>query len=182
MAEVSSAGATINGWLVLYHPVFRNRYIALRDEVRLLKSKLSGQEFAKHPRVKLFAAVRHLVSERVPANPNAPEYRLRNELSKHRRAKGQGLPPRYRLYWVFSQTSRVIIFTYLNDDTSLRKEGAKSDPYEIYKKMVARGEIGQDFDQTYRLWQRVMGTAPVAPEGAPVRPRPARRDKTRKRP
>lgn len=182
MAEVPSVGPTINGWLVLYHPVFRKRYVALRDQVRLLKHRLSPAKYAQHPRVKLFAAVRYLVNEKVPSDPNASEYRLRDELSKHRRAKGQGLPPRYRLFWVFSETHRVIIFTYMNDEETLRKEGAKSDPYEVYKKLIARRDIGQDFEEVYRTWQHVMGPPSVAPGGDGARhgpPRPARTRKPR---
>jgi toxin YhaV len=58
------------------------------------------------------------------------------------RAKGPGLPDRYRLFWVFSEAARTIIFLYLNDEASLRKAGAKSDPYAVFGRMVARPEVG----------------------------------------
>jgi len=182
VAESPSADPRFNGWRVLYHPVFRTRYIALRDEVRGLKQQLSPERYAKHPRVKLFAAVRYLITERVPADPNAEEFRLRKELSKHRRAKGQGLPPRYRLFWVFSESARVIIFTYLNDEATLRKAGGATDPYEIYKKMVDRGDIGQNFEHAYRQWQQVLGAAAAgspASNGGGILSRPRRRPKKR---
>ncbi len=49
---------------------------------------------------------------------------------------------------------RVIIFLYLNDEATLRKEGAKSDPYRVFRRMVDRGEIGDDFEANLTLWER----------------------------
>jgi len=43
---------------------------------------------------------------------------------------------------VFSEAARTIIFLYLNDEASLRKAGAKSDPYAVFGRMVARPEVG----------------------------------------
>ncbi len=50
-----------------------------------------------------------------------------------------------RLFWVVSVEARTIIFLYLNDKATLRKEGARTDPYTIFKRLVERGEIGADF-------------------------------------
>jgi toxin YhaV len=97
--------------------------------------------------------VTRLVDEIVPAEPNAAEFRLRGGLRKFRRAKGHGLPERYRLVWVFSEAARTIIFLYLNDEASLRKAGAKSDPYVVFRRMVERGELGSDFESNYARWR-----------------------------
>jgi toxin YhaV len=143
----------VNGWTLLYHPLFGRRYTALRNEARRLKRELTPQAFARHPLVKLAAAVQRLVMQIVPADPNAPEFRLRGELAKFRRAKGRGLPPRYRLFWVFSETTRTVILLYLNDEATLRKEGARSDPYVVFGGLVRRGEIGDDFEENLRVWR-----------------------------
>src|SRR5690348_6423297 len=97
-----------NGWLVLLWPTFAERYEELRAEARRLKATLAPDEYAQHPTVKLTAAIWRLVTEIVPRDPNAPEYRLRAPLAAFRRAKGRGLPPRYRLFWVFSSQHKVI--------------------------------------------------------------------------
>ncbi|MGH2354406.1 MAG: type II toxin-antitoxin system YhaV family toxin, partial [Chloroflexota bacterium] len=120
----------VNGWTLLNHPVFGRRYIELRNEARRLKRELSGEQYVQHPLVKLTAAVHRLLTEIVPRDPNAPEFRLRGDLAKFRRAKGRGLPPRYRLFWAFSDRAKAIIFLFLNDESTLRKEGSKTDPYE----------------------------------------------------
>lgn len=162
----------INGWQILMEPAFAARYAALLDEATRLKATLPPAAFRQHPLVNLGASVRRLVTEIVPANPNAPAFQLTGELAKFRRAKGHGLPPRYRLFWTFSTEAKVIIILYLNDQATLRKEGAHSDPYERFKSLVKRGEVGADFGENFTAWQRAQererGTSPPSP--APPRP------------
>jgi len=136
----------INGWRILFHPIFAERFAALRGEVERLKQSLPDELYRQHPTAKLLAGVTQLIQQQVPANPNAPDFRLKGDLAKFRRAKGKGLPPRYRLFWVFSSKARVIIFLYLNDEVTLRKEGSPHDPYNVFSAAVQRGDIGQDFD------------------------------------
>jgi hypothetical protein len=66
--------------------------------------------------------------------------------------KKHGLPERYRLFYTFSSVDRVIMPLYLNDADTLRKRGAGSDPYEIFKRMVRRGEVGADFEANWKAW------------------------------
>ncbi|MHB8507395.1 MAG: type II toxin-antitoxin system YhaV family toxin [Candidatus Dormibacteria bacterium] len=141
-------------WQIVLAPPFRRRYEALLQEAERLQASLPEAEYRRHPRVKLLAAMVRLIDDLVPADPNAPEFRLRGTLKKFRRAKGHGLPERYRLFWAFSESARTIIFLYLNDEASLRKAGAKTDPYVIFGRMVDRGELGDDFESNYRRWQK----------------------------
>jgi hypothetical protein len=76
----------VNGWTLLYHPLFGRRYTELRNEARRLKRRLPPAEFRQHPLVKLVAAVHRLVTAIVPPDPNSPEFRLRGNLAKFRRA------------------------------------------------------------------------------------------------
>lgn len=122
----------INGWRILFHPVFAKRFAALRNEAERLKGSLTDEQYRQHPTAKLLTGVTQLIQQQVPADPNAPDFRLKGDLAKFRRAKGKGLPPRYRLFWVFSSKARVIIFLYLNDEDTLRKEGSPRDPYQIF--------------------------------------------------
>ncbi len=146
--------ARINGWLVLARPALAHRYAALRDEARRLRAVLPPEELNHHPSVKLAAQVHRLMTDIVPGDPDHPDFRLTGSLRRFRRAKGHGLPPRYRLFWTYSQAQRVIIFLYLNDERSLRKEGAKSDPYAVFRRMVERGDIGSDFAANLVAWSR----------------------------
>ncbi len=162
----------VNGWRILLDPAFAARYAALLDEAARLKATLDSEAFRQHPTVKLGASVRRLITEIVPADPNAPAFRLSGDLARFRRAKGHGLPPRYRLFWTFSNEARVIIFLYLNDESTLRKEGARSDPYERFKRLVERGEIGADFGQNYAAWQQAQERERASEPPSPARSRP----------
>jgi len=144
---------TFHGWTVLFSEPFLSAYGDLSAKARKLKHELPEEEYEQHPDVKLFLTVRELTRDIIPSDPHHAGYRLHGDLSKFRRTKGRGLPGRYRLFWVFSEQLKAIIFLYLNDSRSLRKEGDRSDPYRVFSAMVGRGEIGTDFEENYRQWQ-----------------------------
>jgi toxin YhaV len=143
-----------HGWTVLFTEPFLSAYGDLSARARKLKGALSGEEYERHPDVKLFLAVRELTRNVIPSGPQHADYQLHGDLAKFRRTKGRGLPKRYRLFWVFSEQLRVIIFLYMNDSASLRKEGDRSDPYNLFSSMVQRGEIRADFEENYRHWRK----------------------------
>jgi len=164
MPSPSDEESRYNGWLVLLWPTFARRYEELRAEARHLKTTLSPDDYVQHPVVKLVAAISRLVTRVVPQDPNAPEYRLRGSLAGFRRAKGRGLPPRYRLFWVFSSRRKIIIFLYVNTEGVLRKEGDKNDVYAVFERLVRRGDIGADFEAAYAQLEDLEST-PIRPEG-----------------
>jgi toxin YhaV len=113
---------------------------------------LPQKDYEQHPEVKLLAAIHRLLTSLIPADPNARDFRLEDDLSKFRRVKKHGLPERFRLFYTFSSVQHVIIPLYLNDAETLRKRGAASDPYEIFKRMVRRGDVGSDFESNWKEW------------------------------
>lgn len=147
----------VNGWKLLYHPVFGDRYAQLRARARELKASLPAGEFPTHPDVKLVAAIRRVVLEIIPEDPNRPDFWLGADLAAFRRVKGYGLPDRYRLYYVFSSTARTVIVLYLNDSASLRKDDAKTDPYRVFARLVSSGSLGKDFDANLAQWKKARG-------------------------
>lgn len=102
----------------------------------------TGRSHSTRKAMKLGASVRRLMTELAPANPNARAFQLTGTLAKFRRAKGHGLPPRCRLFWTLSREARARIFLYLNDESTLRKEAARGDPYERGKRPIDCGESG----------------------------------------
>lgn len=153
MAHLDSDRA-FHGWTVLFAEPFLSAYGDLSAGARKLKADLSEEQYVQHPDVKLFLTVRELTRDVIPSDPHHADYRLGGDLSKFRRTKGRGLPRRYRLFWVFSDQLRVIIFLYLNDARSLRKAGDRSDPYRLFSAMVSSGQIGAEFEENFRRWQR----------------------------
>ena len=45
---------------------------------------------------------------------------------------------------MFSSRAHAIVFLYLNDGSSLRKAGARTDVYARFADLVRRGDIGPD--------------------------------------
>src|SRR5690606_5687085 len=131
---------TVNGWTILAHPLFLDQLERLVDAVAALQAKKPA-EYQKHANTKLLAALNKLVFETIPADPAAPVYRQGSTLGPaHRhwfRAKfGNG---RFRLFFRYDSTAKVIIFAWVNDETTLRTYDSKTDAYNVFKAMLKQG-------------------------------------------
>ena len=132
------------GWRLYYYRTFQ----AALDELENTVSQLAERDpkgYKTHPKTKLLASVYKAITELVPANPDAPEFRLGKTLganNAHWRRVKKGMPERYRLFFRFaSNPSQVIVYVWLNDEDSLRKAGAKTDVYATFQRMLARGVV-----------------------------------------
>ena len=160
-----------NGWSIVFGPRFAARFSEMVERATGLRAKLSEEEYRRHPDVKLLTAVQRAITDIIPANPNAAEFRLRGDLGNFRRLKKRGLPERYRLFYTYSSTAKAIILLYLNDANTLRAEGSGNDPYVVFSGLVASGDVGPDFEANWGLWVRANpGLAP--PEGTSAGPSP----------
>lgn len=45
----------------------------------------------------------------------------------------------FRLFFRYSTSAKIIIFAWVNDETTLRTYGAKSDAYAVFRKMLDKG-------------------------------------------
>ena len=133
-----------NGWCLYYFRIFK----AALDELEAAVTQLAQDDsrgYKTHPKTKLLASVYKAITEVVPANPDAPEFRLGKTLgadnTNWRRVK-KGMPDRYRLFFRFASSPvKVIVYVWFNDEDTLRKAGAKTDVYETFKRMLARGVV-----------------------------------------
>lgn len=122
------------------HPLFLDQLDKLIAAVnRARQSDPAGWQH--NANVKLLAALRDLILDRIPRDPLAPEFRQRNTLGlAHRhwfRAKFGA--NRFRLFFRADSASRVIVYAWVNDRGTLRKAGAASDPYAVFARMLAAG-------------------------------------------
>jgi toxin YhaV len=139
-----------NGWSLYYYRSFK----AALDELEALVSKLAADDpagYKTHPKTKLLASVYRAITQLVPANPDAPGFRLGKTLgaghTNWRRVK-KGMPDRYRLFFRFiSSPVKVIVYVWFNDEDTLRKAGSKTDVYEAFKRMLARGQVPNDIGE-----------------------------------
>jgi Toxin with endonuclease activity, of toxin-antitoxin system len=51
-----------------------------------------------------------------------------------------------RLFFRFSTEKKIIIYVWVNDEKSLRKAGAKTDPYSLFQAMLRSGNPPQSLD------------------------------------
>ena len=128
----------INGWTILFHPLFNNQRQELLNSVKSLKSRLSPEKFTRHPQVKLFKALTVGIEDKIAQDPLAKYFALKKPLDKYSRLKKMGLPSRYRLFFKVFPQQKTIIILWLGFP---RKEGDKKDCYRIFSKMVEKGQF-----------------------------------------
>ena len=132
-------------WRLFAHPAFSEPFDALVAEVsRLQKTDPGG--FNQHPKAKLLKRIVELVEQEIPRDPGAAMYNLGNTLGpahRHwRRAKFLG---RFRLFFRFSSQAGVIIYAWVNDESTLRKAGGGTDPYHVFGSMLRKGNPPDDW-------------------------------------
>lgn len=137
-----------NGWNLFYLRLFGQILNQLETEVTALANS-DPDGYHSHPKAKLLKAVVENVRTEVPSNPEHSNFRLGNTLGNShkdwRRVKHR-LPPRYRLFFKFSSEKRCVVYAWLNDEYTLRKAGAKTDVYEVFKRMLQRGDVANSID------------------------------------
>jgi toxin YhaV len=74
---------------------------------------------------------------------------LGDKYKNWRRAKNH-LPPRYRLFFKFFSSKKDIIYAWFNDEFTLRKNGSKSDVYQVFKSLLEREEIQDSYQDLRR--------------------------------
>lgn len=149
----------VNGWTLYAHPLLLDQLEKLTTAVEKSRAK-DPQGWAGTANAKVLVAVRSLMFEKIPGDPTRAEYRQGSTLGAARkhwfRAKfGNG---RFRLFFRYDSRSKVIIFAWVNDKTTLRTYGAKTDAYAVFKGMLDKGNPPDDWTSLLA----VASTAPVA--------------------
>jgi toxin YhaV len=135
------------GWEIYFHPqLFDSQYQQLLTKVQNLQEKLPADEYRKHPTVKLFTAILIGIEDKIASNPFAAHFALTGTLRKYKRLKKMGLPKRYRLFFKVFDTAetKAIVILWLGYP---RKEGDKKDCYEVFTKMVNRGDFPENISE-----------------------------------
>jgi toxin YhaV len=148
----------VNGWQLFAHPLFLGQLEKLAAAVERERKK-DPHGWRGSANAKLLAALRQLVFETIPQDPARPEYRQGGTLGEARkhwfRAKlGAG---RFRLFFRYSTSARVIVFAWVNDETTLRTYGARSDAYAVFRKMLDKGDPPDSWEALLK------GALPIRP-------------------
>jgi toxin YhaV len=134
-----------NGWKLYSYPLFADQLNLLVEKVEKL-ARQSPVTYTSEPAAKLLATIEDLIYKQIPSNSEAPQFRQGNTLGKENkhwfRAK---FHQRYRLFFRYSTKHKVIVYAWLNDENTLRKAGARTDPYAVFSSMLKSGNPPQDF-------------------------------------
>lgn len=135
----------VNGWTILAHPLFL-------DSMERLIAAVEGERAAApgappSGNAKLLAHLLDLAFDKIPSDPTNPAYRHGGTLSgrKHwfRAKTGNG---RYRLFFRYQSSARIIVYAWVNDENSLRTYGSRSDAYSVFAGMLDAGNPPDDWD------------------------------------
>ncbi|MDH5752860.1 MAG: type II toxin-antitoxin system YhaV family toxin [Deltaproteobacteria bacterium] len=147
MSAELSTPIVINGWTIYAHPLFINQLEELAQQVEALKQK-DPSGYKKKNASKRLAAITKLAFEVIPQDPTRPEYRQGKTLGSHNqhwfRAK---FFQQYRLFFRFHAPSKLIVFSWVNDDDTKRAYGSMSDAYRIFHEMLERGHPPGSWDE-----------------------------------
>jgi toxin YhaV len=147
----------VNGWTLYTYPLFDEQLDRLIDKVRAA-AKADPKTYQQQPAAKLLATIRLHMLERIPANPNAPAFRQGNTLGKDNRQWFRAkFHERYRLFFRFSTQHKVIIYAWVNDERTLRTQGAKDDPYALFEAMLKAGHPPASLDALLKASKRMPG-------------------------
>jgi toxin YhaV len=132
-----------SGWKLVGDQHFVAAFMDLQNRAKI---ELSLGKAGVH--AKLLAAILELTQERIPTNPRSDKYLLGNTLgTRYRTWCRAKFLMRYRLFFRYNSTHRVIIYSWFNSTDTLRKVGSSTDPYVIFQKMLAAGKPPTDFDE-----------------------------------
>jgi len=136
----------VNGWRLFQYPLFENQVKKLTEAVEQL-SISQPETYREHPKTKLLATIYRYVTEIIPRDPNAPEFRQGDTLGPDNRHWFRAkFHRRYRLFFRFSTKERVIVYVWVNDEFTLRKVGSRSDAYAVFKSMLNAGDPPQTLE------------------------------------
>jgi toxin YhaV len=145
MTDASKVPLVVNGWTLFAHPLFLDQVAELAEKVSALKAANPSGYRGKNA-TKRLAAINKLVFEEIPSDPSDPKFRQGNTLGdEHRHWFRAKFFQQYRLFFRFHAESRIIIFAWVNDDTTLRAYDSRTDAYRVFKGMLEDGDPPSDW-------------------------------------
>lgn len=146
MNHTESEPLTVNGWRIFGHSLFLAQVEELTVQVEMLRRK-DPAGYRNRNAAKRLAAIAKLAFEIIPQNPALAEYRLGGALGdSHRHWFRAKFFQQYRLFFRYHSESRVIVYGWVNDETTKRAFNSRSDAYQVFRKMLNSGHPPDDWD------------------------------------
>ena len=134
-----------HGWTLLFHDGLIDQLRKLQHAVRRAqRSDPTG--FASNANVKLFHALSRLMLEVIPQDPSGVEYRQGSTLGpRYRHWRRAKIGRRFRLFFRYDAKAKVILHAWVNDRSTLRSSGSRTDPYTVFARMLTQGNPPDDW-------------------------------------
>ncbi|WP_303745518.1 type II toxin-antitoxin system YhaV family toxin [Enterobacter hormaechei] len=136
----------VNGWNICFHACFLQQIAELTRKVEELKAS-KPSEYKGKKETKLLRAIERVIEEWIATDPLNAQYRQGDTLGgqyKHWfRAK---FASQFRLFYRCSAEHKTIIIGWVNDFTTLRAYGSKTDAYKVFAGMLEAGDPPDDWD------------------------------------
>src|SRR5579872_1623703 len=147
----------VNGWTLLFHDAVITQLEMLVAAVERAR-KADPKNFTANANAKVHAALARLMLDVIPADPASPEYRQGNTLGpEHRHWFRAKFFARFRLFFRYDSRAKLIVYAWVNDESTLRKSGSKHDPYEVFRRMLKSGNPPNE-------WSALVKSAGSLPE------------------
>ena len=142
-----AAPLVVNGWSIFTHPYFSDQLELLIAEVEALRRK-DPANYCQKNATKRLAAIFKLAFDVIPQDPTRQEYRQGDTLGEaHKHWFRAKFFQQYRLFFRYHMASKVIVLGWVNDESTLREYGSKSDAYLVFRRMLDRGKPPSDWDR-----------------------------------
>lgn len=134
------------GWTILAHPLFLSQIESL---IVAAEAEHPGPTADAGPNTKLLGHLLDLAFDKIPQDPGNPTFRHDGTLGKERRNwfRAKTANGRYRLFYRFQSSARIIVFAWVNDEDSLRTYGSRTDAYAVFTKMLDAGNAPDDWSE-----------------------------------
>ena len=134
-----------HGWTLLFHDCLIDQLRKFHHAVRrALRSDPTG--FASNANLKLFHALSQLMLEVIPQDPSRNAYRQGTRQGRrHRHWRRARIGRRFRLFFHYDTRTKVIVYAWVNDQSTLRSSGSRTDPDTVFAGMLARGQPPDDW-------------------------------------
>jgi len=152
----------INNWEMYALELFRVLYYNLVDEVTKLAEN-EPETYKQYPKSKLLKSINDAMFKDVPADPTHKNFNLGKTLGEDykqwKRVKKR-MPPRYRMFFRYHSDfiirkqkypEKCIIFVWFNNESTLRKEGSKTDCYKVLAQLLKSGKIPNDWSKLFAI-------------------------------
>ena len=84
--------------------------------------------------------------EVIPQDPSRDEYRRGRTLGpRYRHWRRARIGRRFRLFFRYDARAKVIVYAWVNDQSTLRSSGSRNDPYTVFVRMLMRGHPPDDW-------------------------------------